>query len=296
MTHPYDNDEFRSFLKSDTNRHDWICNWLTEHDISHYTIPTGKQLHIVVEFPKENYDERYKLKTVLAHYDRICIGANDNSSCVWQILNWILRLKEECEKNANCQNAKLAHNLCIIFSDGEELGVGKTSEEPGVLGIASFINRSELKESDIFALDSCGRGDTLIVSSAGKTSGSLKMQDGFKDLYDRTIELARHTCGDNWLTMPTFYGDNAGCLLVGIPAVAVTVLPKDEAVKYMRSLQRFPKLYEKMMNHELTDEEQNALPLTWQMMHTKDDCIENLTDESWPLMEKFLEGLARMKS
>ena len=50
-----------------------------------------------------------------------------------------------------------------------------------------------------------------------------------------------------------------------------------------------------MMNHILTDEEQKALPLTWQMMHTKDDCIENLTDESWPLMEKFLDGLARIR-
>ena len=285
---PYDTEEFRTFLAPETNRHDWICQWLTKHDIPHSTIPTGNQLHILVEFPKENYDERYKLKTVLAHYDRLCIGANDNSSCVYQILHWILRLKENYKKEKT-------HNLYIIFTDGEELGVGKSNEKPGVLGIASFLNRSELKESDVFAIDSCGRGDTLIVSSAGKENGTLKFKTRFKDLYDRAIELAKFSCGDDWLTMPTFYGDNAGCILVGIPSVAITVLPKEEAVKYMRSLQRFPNLYEKMMNHILTDEEQNTLPLTWQMMHTKADCIENLTDESWPLMEKVLDGLARIR-
>ena len=288
MAH-YDNDEFRNFIDQNTNRYEWICSWLLKHEISFSTIPTGKQKHIVVEFPKGNYDEKYRLKTVLAHYDRIKIGANDNSSCIWQLLHWILRLKEN-------YGTEKAHNMYIIFTDGEELGVGTNSDWPGVLGIASFLKRSELATSDVFALDSCGRGDTLIVSSAGKSNGNLRMQRAFKDLYDRTIELAQHACNEHTLTMPTFYGDNAGCILVGIPAVAVTVLPREEAVKYMRSLQKFPNLYEKMMNHELTDEEQNALPETWQMMHTEDDCIENMSETSWHLMEKFLDALARMKS
>ena len=286
---PYDTEEFRNFLKSDCDRYGWICDWLNAHEIGFSTLPAGKQKLIAVEFSNGNYDENYRLKTILAHYDRIKIGANDNSSTVWLLLNWILRLKEN-------YGTDKAHNMYIIFTDGEELGVGNSSENPGVLGTAAVLKNSELASGDVFALDSCGRGDTVVVSSAGRNNGSLKFQDEFKDLYDRTIETARHACDENWLTMPTFYGDNAGCILVGIPAVAVTVLPRNEAVKYMRSLQKFPDLYEKMMNHDLTEEERNALPPTWQMMHTDDDSIENLTSESWPLMFKFLDGLARMKS
>ena len=44
------------------------------------------------------------------------------------------------------------------------------------------------------------------------------------------------------------YGDNAGFLACGIPAVALTVLPADEAAVYMRQLQKDRDFAQAVMN------------------------------------------------
>ena len=83
-------------------------------------------------------------------------------------------------------------------------------------------------------------------------------------------------------------------MALGIPAVAITLLPKDEATLYMRELQKHNKIYQNILNRD--EEVSKILPETWKMMHTDQDSVENLTPESWLVMEKFLDSLANDKS
>ena len=46
-----------------------------------------------------------------------------------------------------------------------------------------------------------------------------------------------------------------------------------------------------IIDDKLNDEEKKLLPITWRMMHTEEDNIENLTVTSWGIMQKFLDTL-----
>ena len=151
-----------------------------------------------------------------------------------------------------------------------------------------------ITKDDVYTIDSCGRGEVLVISSTGKDSASKELANRFKVLYENTIQLAKKTCKESWITIPVPYGDNAGFMALGIPAVAITLLPKDEATSYMRELQKHNKIYQNILNRD--EEVANILPETWKMMHTNQDSIENLTPESWLVMEKFLDSLANDKS
>ena len=94
---------------------------------------------------------------------------------------------------------------------------------------------------------------------------------------------------------------NAGFLANGIPAVALTVLPSDEATLYLRNLQRDKNFERLVMTHNVTSgaadkaEElvlTEKLPLTWRMMHTPLDAEESLTKESFTMVARFLDNLA----
>ncbi len=281
----YQDKEFLEFLDINTNRTQWIQNALLSEGIESCVFKIGEQNHIYVKFPLSCYNPLFKIKTVLVHYDRIGIGANDNSAAVYQVIKWASRLNSQLD----------THNIRIIFTDGEELGFNPDNKSfQGALGIASIFKRLGITKDDIFTIDSCGRGEILVISSTGKDSASKELANRFKILYEKTIQLAKKTCKESWVTIPVPYGDNAGFMAMGIPAVAITLLPKDEATSYMRELQKNNKVYQNVLNRN--EETSQILPLTWKMMHTDQDSVENLTPESWFVMEKFLDSLANDKS
>ena len=105
-----------------------------------------------------------------------------------------------------------------------------------------------ITKDDVYTIDSCGRGEVLVISSTGKDSASKELANRFKVLYENTIQLAKKTCKESWITIPVPYGDNAGFMALGIPAVAITLLPKDEATSYMRELQKHNKIYQNILN------------------------------------------------
>ncbi|NLL99843.1 MAG: Zn-dependent exopeptidase M28 [Treponema sp.] len=244
--------------------------------------------HIYIKFSQKAYDPKYRIKTVLVHYDRFekSPGANDNSAAVFQVLHWI--------KNNTIEK----HNMRIFFTDGEEMGLPNTlkdkkndlQERQGSFALAQVFKRLGIVNDDIFVLDGTGRGEVLVVSTAGKASGSLHFQKQFSALYESAISLAKRTSPQGWITAPVPYGDNAGFISQGIPAVALTVLPKEEAKEYLRNLQKDKNFARNVMNHEKA-----KLPLTWCMMHTEMDNESNLTPSAFLLMKKFLNTLAKSK-
>ena len=285
MTNYYQSDEFKEFLEPQTDRTEWIQKKLLDSGIDSCVLKLGEQKHIYVKFPLSSYNPLFKIKTILVHYDRIGIGANDNSAAVYQVIKWVQKLNTQLD----------FHNIRIIFTDGEEIGFDSENKNfQGALGIASIFKRLGLTNDDIYAIDSCGRGDVLVVSSTGKNSGSKDFTKKFNILYENTIELAKKSCPEKWVTIPVPYSDNASFVAMGIPAIAITLLPKTEATSYMRELQKNHKLNNDVVNRSETSKD--ILPLTWKMMHTDQDCIENLTIESWSVMENFLDTLAKDKS
>lgn len=285
MTNYYQSDEFKEFLEPQTDRTEWIQKKLLDSGIDSCVLKLGEQKHIYVKFPLSSYNPLFKIKTILVHYDRIGIGANDNSAAVYQVIKWAQKLNTQLD----------FHNIRIIFTDGEEIGFDSENKNfQGALGIASIFKRLGLTNDDIYAIDSCGRGDVLVVSSTGKNSGSKDFTKKFNILYENTIELAKKSCPEKWVTIPVPYSDNASFVAMGIPAIAITLLPKTEATSYMRELQKKHNLNNDVVNRSETSKD--ILPLTWKMMHTDQDCIENLTIESWSVMENFLDALAKDKS
>lgn len=276
------NPDFISFIDAKCDRFAFLCEYLKKNDIQYSIIPIGNKKHIYISFPKESYNPTFKIKTVLVHYDRYenSPGANDNSAAIFQVINWIRH------------NSIEQHNMRIFFTDGEELGIENGEPKQGAFFLAQAFKRLGITNDDIYVIDGCGRGNTLVVSTAGKNiAASSKFKKDFDDLYERTIDLVKSTSPQNWITAPVPYGDNAGFIASGIPAVAITVLPQEEATEYLRSLQKDSLLKQSIMQHE-----NSYRPLTWAFMNTPNDKVETLTLESFLLMEKFLNNLARCKN
>ena len=145
-----------------------------------------------------------------------------------------------------------------------------------------------------------------MVSTAGK---NLKIkgnyQSAFEALYNKAISLATKTSPNKWITIPVPYGDNAGFIACGIPAVAITVLPAEEATVYMRQLQKEKTFSRTVLDRKVGTKfsekaknlmEKEKLPWTWRSMHTKYDDIPILSQEAFILMDRFLDNLADSKT
>lgn len=287
--------EFAEFLKPNCNRFEYLKSWITKLEIPFTVLPIESKNHIFINFPKSCYSPLFKTKTLLVHYDRVenTPGANDNSAAVCQVLLWAKKI----------YNSPIVHNLRIIFTDGEELGCTK---DQGAYGIASLYKKLGISQDEVFVLDGCGRGDVLVVSTAGK---NLKIkgnyQNAFDALYNKAISLAAKTSPNKWITIPVPYGDNAGFIACGIPAVAITVLPAEEATVYMRQLQKEKTFSRTVLDRKVGTKfsekaknlmEKEKLPWTWRSMHTSYDDIPILSQEAFILMERFLDNLADSKT
>lgn len=272
--------DFKQFISPDCDRKEFLEYWLRTMNVAFNEIQIEGKTHIYVHFPSSQYNPQFRIKTVLVHYDRHegTPGANDNSAAVYQVVKWIARL---------CQRTRI-HNIRIFFTDGEECGSSAQVENQGAFSIAQLYRRLGITNDDVYVFDCCGRGDTLILSTAGKWSRcSESFRKRFDDLYERASEIARRAAPSRWMQLPVPYSDNAGFLATGIPAVAITVLPADEATAYFKTIQKDSSIAkEAMIKHR------NQFPLTWQYMHTTKDNEASLTPEAFAIMERYLDILA----
>lgn len=293
--------DFQKFIAPDCDRRQFILDILKDFGVPAVPLSLEGAHHILVKFPPTAYNPQYKMKTVLAHYDRVDTspGANDNSAAVFQIIYWARRLLR----------FPGFHNVQIIFSDGEEMGGSEGVSEQGAFGIATKFRSLGLTQQDVYAFDCCGRGDFVILSQAGKGKGSISFQRQFNSLVERTEDLIKSVAGRKWAPLPVPYSDNAGFLACGIPAVAITLLPAQEVVSYLRELKQHPGLQAAVMKSSQGQEVgtrkikplepyqvQEKMPMTWRLLHTEYDNLASLTPESFPLMEALLDALAKART
>lgn len=288
----YLGEDYKKFLEPQTNRRDFILSWLSERGVKTAVMPIDGHEHIYVVFPKESYSPLFKIKTVIAHYDIFqgSPGANDNTSSVFCLMNWAVWLF----------NSGIQHNIRLIFTDGEEIASGNQGVSAfqmkkkgasvsgqGAFGLANVFKRLNITDDDVYVFDCVGRGTVPVLSKSfvPKNAGQ-KFKKNFFSLEARVSQILRSSGNGKFVSLPVPYSDNAGFLAHGIAAVAVTMLPVDEANEYMFNLVRFPQLEDFVLNHKIPlDVEksflQKMIPPTWQKFHTMQDNFSSLTEESF---------------
>lgn len=291
-------EDFRRFLASG-NRRDFIVEWLSQRGVKAVVMPIDGHQHIYVVFPKESYSPFFKIKTVIAHYDVYpgSPGANDNSSSVFSMMNWAVRLN----------GSGMCHNVRLVFTDGEEM-CGETFQSgssitgQGAFGLAGVFKRLSITDDDVFVFDCTGRGTVpVLCKTVLPAKVNAKFKKRFSDLQFRMEQVLKTSCQGRFVTLPVSYSDNAGFLANGIAAVAVTMLPVPEADEYMFNLMKFPQLEDFVMNKRLPEKMEKQqleklLPETWKKFHTLEDNIHSLEEESFALMARILDGLAVLKA
>ncbi|MBB5218010.1 MAG: M28 family peptidase [Treponema sp.] len=292
-------EEFLEYISPDCNRMQFIRDYLKKFGVESAVCAIDGKNHILVQYGSSAYNPQFKIKTVIAHYDRVSgsPGANDNSAADFQLMNWAVTLKDYPG----------FHNVRIFFTDGEELGWNTGVSEQGAFGIAKTFSRLGIKNDDVYVFDACGRGSVPVLSRTlinEKAPASFKKS--FTDLFNRTQDLLRSVCPQGWMSLPVPYSDNASFIACGIPAVAITMLPADEASLYARELSVNHDLENAVLNRESSKKERmeshvpeyaykERIPLTWRLFHTQKDNAASLTRDSFGVMSAILAGLAALK-
>lgn len=297
----FNSDSFQKYIASDCDRLSFLQNYLSERGVSSSVIPLGEKKHLYVNFSSTAYNPMFKIKTIISHYDRVAgsPGANDNSLANFALADFA---------SALCKSRQV-HNVRIFFTDGEELGAEGVSSQ-GAFALADLFRKLGIVNDDVYVFDACGRGEVAILARAGldsKIAGQFKKK--FLDLYERTQNLLRKSMPNSWMTLPVPYSDNAGFLACGIPAVAITFLPKDEVSFYYSNLMADKNLEKAVMNCRIDSEPKNAtdlsiqkfkyiekMPKTWRLFHTEYDNYLSLTSESYVLIKKILMQIAEAKT
>ena len=297
LSSDFDSVSFQKYIAADCDRLSFLQNYLSEHGVQTSVISLEGKKHLYVNFPSSAYNPMFKIKTIISHYDRVAgsPGANDNSFANFALADFA----------ADLLNSKKAHNIRIFFTDGEELGEAGVSSQ-GAFALAELFRKLGITNDDVYVFDACGRGDVAILARAGLDSKvNPQFKKKFVDLYERTQNLLKTAAKNSWMTLPVPYSDNAGFLACGIPAVAITFLPKDEVSFYYKNLMTDKNLEKAVMNCTIDFSSQNAtdisiqkfkyqeqMPKTWRLFHTEYDNFLSLTPESFPFLLKILSQIA----
>ncbi|MCI6810322.1 MAG: M28 family metallopeptidase [Spirochaetia bacterium] len=258
-------DEFRQFISPQCDRKSFIQEYLNNAGLDAPVIQLEDKNHIYVKFPQEQYNPMFKIKTVIAHYDRFegTPGANDNSMAVFCLLEWAAALVKKGG----------THNIRLIFTDGEEEGQQGVNQQ-GAFALAQLFKKLGIVNDDIFVFDSMGRGDVPVISQNDLPKGVpavlAKRIVELENLAERIIKPASK---GKWFKLHTSYSDNASFIVNGIPAVALTMLPSAEVSVVLGG----------------------QTPLTWKLFHTQEDNLESLTPESFEIFFNILNNLSILK-
>ena len=261
--------EFNDFIAADCDRAAFIQNYLNRAGLEAPVLQMEGKNHIYVKFPQTQYNSMFRIKTVIAHYDRFpgSPGANDNSAAVFCLLEWVIKLARLAQP--------LFHNIRLIFTDGEELGAAGGVAEQGAFPLAQVFRRLGITNDDIFVFDCMGRGDVpILTQTILPPRAPARFVKEFSALEQRAATLLQTSANGRWFCLPCNYSDNASFIANGIPAVAITMLP----------------------SAEVTAATQGQQPQTWQLLHTPGDNLASLTPKSFEIFHNILNNLAALKT
>lgn len=258
-------EDFKKYIAPDCDRKSFIQKYLRDRGVETAIISLEGKNHIYVKFPLSQYNPMFKIKTVICHYDRVeeSPGANDNSAANF------------CLMETACAIVKsgIQHNMRIIFTDGEELGEDGVKSQ-GAYDLAALFRRLNIVNDDVFVFDSMGRGDIPVISESDfYKSVSAEFQNRYNQLERKAEKLLISANNGKWFKLKTNYSDNAGFIVNGIPAVAITMLPSSE----------------------ITDFLHNNIVETWSYFHTPLDNFESLWPKSFEITKNILNNLVNAR-
>lgn len=257
--------EFEKFIAEDCNRQEFIISYLKKRGIEAPVISINGKNHIYVKFPLRQYNPIYKIKTVIAHYDRVpeSPGANDNSAAVFCMLEWACKLYESSE----------SHNIRLIFTDGEEQGAEGINQQ-GSYDLAQLFKKLNILNDDIFVFDCMGRGDIPVISQIKFPSDvSPAFVKQYSALEKKAEKLLSQVNNGKWFKVPSDYSDNVSFLVNGIPAVAISMLPSSE----------------------IEDAVQGKKVRTWEYLHSPKDNMASLWPQAFEITGNLLILLAKAR-
>ena len=292
---------FLDFIQEGQDRCSFICDYLEKGGVKSSVLHINGKKHILINFPKECYNGYFRIKTIIAHYDRVpqSPGANDNSFAVFTLMKWAIRLNQSMRE----------HNIRLIFTDGEEIssaaekkeGQKSILEEQGAFDLAGVFKRLGITGDDVFVFDCMGRGCVPVLGNPfilEKAQSSFKKR--YNELQERAKEILSKASPSAWLNLPVSLSDNAGFIASGIPAVVITMLPQEEASKYMFNLVKYPPLEAYVTNKSIptgcdTKTLLSLLPKTWLFLHSPYDNAESITWESQTVFINILNVIRDLK-
>ncbi|MDR3193120.1 MAG: M28 family peptidase [Treponema sp.] len=306
-------DRFFEFIAPNADRHRILKSLLKELGIESLVFTVAGNRHFFI-FPRREGPEPDnppagdrvfpfpgKNPVILtAHYDRAAgsPGANDNSVAVFLLI-----------KAAGLLRTSGTGNWITILTDKEELGPGEGICSQGSYTLAETLRRNGLGRGRIFIFDSCGTGDTLIVSSTADylfndysfsyffnraPKGLLKARQLTRELRIMALETARNLNMDKVLLLPTPFSEDAGFLKAGLAAVTITALPSREASSFVSLLRKrpdFPGALIARENRQAGDEP--LIPETWRRLNGPKDLPSRLTPEHYGGILRFAQQLCK---
>ena len=253
---------FNDFISPDCNRTGFIQDYLKAGGIDSTIMSLEGKNHIFVNFPKSQNNPMFRIKTVIAHYDRIGIGANDNSAAVFCLMEWARSV------------ALQEHNIRLIFTDGEELGEQGGVHQQGAFPLAQTFRKLGITNDDIYVFDCMGRGDVPILAQAKiPPNVPTLFLTKYSQLEERTKKILQSVSNGKWFTLPVNYSDNASFIANGLPAVAITMLPSNEVQQVLNG----------------------QTPSTWTNLHTPQDNLSSLNPAAFEICYKIINELAAQR-
>jgi len=283
---------FDAFLSPMADRGAMIVRVLQAQNVDARVLELGGG-HFVVAWPRHSVrDPRYRIKIVTAHHDRVpgTPGALDNSAACLQLVQFLASEEQ-------------TFNLCAVFTDHEELHTAAAPSsgpsDQGSYALGQVFAGMGLRAPMVCTLDVTGRGDALVLSSAADglvlepgNRGAGASARGVSALAAETAQMADTVTRMMVGRAPVYramipFGEDLGFLCSGIPALAITVLPRAEAEMLVAG--------DGIPAWASPTAPGARMPDTWRHLHGPDDTPSLFTGEAFELVYKFLSRLATLR-
>jgi hypothetical protein len=209
-----------------------VAGLLAARGLRYSVVKTGEARHVLVRAGRE----RPRLAFV-AHYDRVAgsPGALDNSCACLQLAEFAAR-RAGAPGGAG-PKSPAGPSFLVAFTDAEEAPGSGEATDQGAYALARALKAASGagEALEAIVLDVTGRGGRLLLSTA---PAELLARNGLASSpaasgHRRLLALARRAAGRAGIPAPLEtalpWSDDLGLTLGGLPALALSLLPGEEA-------------------------------------------------------------------
>jgi hypothetical protein len=259
-------EEAERFMRPGGDRLVALAGMLAARGLRYTVVKTGEARHLVLRVGRAK-----PRLGIMAHYDRFpgSPGALDNSCACLQLVEFAARSSAAAPRGPS---------FLFAFTDAEEAPGSSEPSSQGAFALARKLKSAAGAGEALpaIALDVTGRGGRLLLSSA---PAELLARNGLgaspaAEGYRRLAGLARRAAARAGLLPPLEaslpWSDDLGLTLGGMPALAVSLLPEEEADILAAG----------------------GRPPLWRLLHTEADLPALAEEGAFSLMAAFLDALA----